>query len=37
MFETFRRCGSEGVAFQEIDTPFSPDRPILRRAAAEVQ
>jgi bifunctional non-homologous end joining protein LigD len=27
MFETFRRCGSEGVVFKEIDAPFSPGRP----------
>jgi bifunctional non-homologous end joining protein LigD len=27
MFETFRRCGSEGVVFKEIDSPFSPGRP----------
>lgn len=29
MFETFRRCGSEGVVFKEIDAPFSPGRPNL--------
>jgi bifunctional non-homologous end joining protein LigD len=27
MFETFRRTGSEGVVFKEIDAPFSPGRP----------
>ena len=27
MFETFRRCGSEGVVFKQIDAPFSPGRP----------
>lgn len=27
MFETFRRCGSEGVVFKKIDAPFSPGRP----------
>jgi len=28
MFETYRRCGSEGVVLKEIDAPFSPGRPI---------
>lgn len=27
MFQTYRQCGSEGVVFKDMDSPFSPGRP----------